>query len=225
MIHNLLFTNELEDINIAIGILIAKNIHVSKPLPLMETKLKALLDLREHEELTPIEEKFRDESRNMLRNGDFKPTGRSKPASEYLLRAAKEGSFPRINTVVDVNNLISLKYMIPISLWDLDQADAIHYLFRLGKDGEEYIFNQSHQSINAKDLITGFKIQRDRDIPIINPIKDSMKTKTTLSTKHVGVAIYFPLTAGTKDDLRGIIREFSILLDAISDSSTEYDII
>lgn len=225
MIHKFLFTNKLDNTDVAIGILIAKNVHVSKTLPLLETKLKTLLERRKNEDLTPHEEKFREESRNMLRNGDFKPTGRNKPASEYLLRAVQEENFPRINTVVDINNFISLKYMVPISLWDLDQADCVHYMFRLGKDGEEYVFNSANQSIQLRDLVTGFTIQRNKDIPIINPIKDSLKTKTTTSTRNIGAAIYFPLQAGTKDDLRNIIREFSILLDGISENETEYDII
>lgn len=225
MIHKFLFTNKLENTDIAIGVLISKKIHVSKTLPLLETKLKTLLAQRKNEPLTSHEEKFREESRNMLRNGDFKPTGRNKPASEYLLRTVQEDTFPRINTVVDINNFISLKYMIPISLWDLDHADCVHYVFRLGKEGEEFVFNSANQSIDLKDLVTGFTIQRNKDIPIINPIKDSLKTKTTTSTRNIGAAVYFPLKAGTKDDLRDIVREFSILLDGISESETEHDII
>src|SRR5690606_14984603 len=46
-------------------------------------------------------------ARDMLRHGRYKPTGRGKPASEYLLRALAEGDFPRIHAVVDVNNLVS----------------------------------------------------------------------------------------------------------------------
>src|SRR3712207_7695492 len=45
----------------------------------------------------------------LLRNGGFRPSGRNKPASEYLAQAAREGRFPRINNLVDVNNLVSLR--------------------------------------------------------------------------------------------------------------------
>jgi DNA/RNA-binding domain of Phe-tRNA-synthetase-like protein len=167
-------------------------------------------------ELNEREENFRLESRNMLRNGDYKPTGRGKPASEYLLRAAQEDNFPRINTVVDINNYISLKYMIPISLWDLDSATTAQYIFRLGNENENFIFNESEQKIELKDLVTGFKVDRYKEIPIINPIKDSLKTKTTTSTRNVGAAIYYPLKAGSKEYLREeIIWEFSTLLEGI----------
>ena len=39
--------------------------------------------------------------RDLLRAGGFKPAGRSKPASEYLVRAAGEGKLAGINLVVD----------------------------------------------------------------------------------------------------------------------------
>ena len=79
----------------------------------------------------------------MLRNGSYKPTGRGKPANEYLLRAAGEGSFPATNALVDANNLVSLKHMVPISVWDLDLASSHHTLFRLGRDDERYVFNRA----------------------------------------------------------------------------------
>jgi hypothetical protein len=39
--------------------------------------------------------------RDMLRPGGCKPTGRGKPASEYLVRAASEGQLAPINLAVD----------------------------------------------------------------------------------------------------------------------------
>ena len=124
MIHKLLFTNKLENKDIAIGIILAHNVRLTNPLPSLEAKLRFLLEDRQQDKLTDTQEKLRVESRNMLRNGDYKPTGRGKPASEYLYREVQNGNFPRINTVVDINNFISLKYMVPISMWDLDQAST-----------------------------------------------------------------------------------------------------
>src|SRR5947209_5832461 len=45
---------------------------------------------------------IRESVRALLRKGGFKPTGRSKPASEYLVRAVSEGSLSSINLAVDV---------------------------------------------------------------------------------------------------------------------------
>ena len=45
--------------------------------------------------------------RDLLRQGGFKPTGRSKPASEYLIKAADRGSLSPIDVAVDACNAVS----------------------------------------------------------------------------------------------------------------------
>jgi len=90
--------------------------------------------------------------RDMLRNGRYKPAGRAKPSSEYLLAAALDGSFPRVNPLVDAVNLASLKYMYPMSIFDADRAGQA-LLCRLGAPGEDYVFNSSGQKIDVEDLV------------------------------------------------------------------------
>ena len=43
--------------------------------------------------------------RDLLRHGGFKPTGRSKPASEYLVKAAAQDTLSPINVAVDACNV------------------------------------------------------------------------------------------------------------------------
>ena len=43
--------------------------------------------------------------RDLLRAGGYKPSGRSKPASEYLAAAYAKQAFPRINALVDACNV------------------------------------------------------------------------------------------------------------------------
>lgn len=146
-------------------------------------------------------------TRDMLRNGSYKPTGRGKPASEYLARAAGEGTFPRINALVDVNNLVSLWSGLPISLWDLDLAAADRYTFRLGREGESYVFNGSGQELDLRDLAVGV---RDRDdTPIVSPIKDSHATKTTPDTRRVAAAVYAPANLVAADELAVLCIDFT----------------
>ncbi len=90
--------------------------------------------------------------RDMLRNGRYKPAGRAKPSSEYLLAAALEGGFPRVNPFVDAVNLASLKYRYPMSIFDADRAGRA-LLCRLGAPGERSVFNSSGQEIDVEDLI------------------------------------------------------------------------
>jgi len=131
--------------------------------------------------------------RNMLRFGSYKPAGRSKPSSEYLLAAALDGSFPLINGPVDANNAVSLEWGYPASIFDLDLCGTALFL-RRGAAGESYIFNPSGQRIDVTDLLCVCRAQGDAWVPCGNPVKDAMATKTSDSTRHVAAVIYAPAT-------------------------------
>jgi DNA/RNA-binding domain of Phe-tRNA-synthetase-like protein len=146
----------------------------------------------------------------MLRNGVYKPTGRGKPASEYLLRVAKDdvGSFPRINGPVDTNNLVSLRYCVPISVWDRDLARTDEYEFRLGYADESYVFNPTGQTLALRDLMCGCGLYAERgSMPIVTPIKDSLATKLTNASTRLAACIYYPLSAGSSEHLTEVVQE------------------
>lgn len=172
--------------------------------------------------LGEIEEARRVAARDILRNGSYKPTGRGKPASEYLLRAAsqQEHAFPRINAPVDICNYLSLRYVVPISLWDLDRAASDQYVFRLGREGEGFAFNHAGQRIDMKDLLCGCRVAgNDPDAlpdgePIVNPVRDSMATKTTPETTRVAACVYAPTRAMSEEVLQSLCEEFAALLSA-----------
>jgi hypothetical protein len=86
----------------------------------------ALLGLLDLNAAAPLErsEEVRKAVRDLLRHGGYKPTGRGKPASEYLVRASGEGKLSPINLVVDACNVASLHSGLPISVVDLDLAEA-----------------------------------------------------------------------------------------------------
>lgn len=135
----------------------------------------------------------RDESvraavRDMLRWGGYKPTGRGKPASEYLVRAAGEGALGSINLAVDVCNAVSLHSGLPISVVDLDLARP-SFRIAVAPEGASYVFNRSGQEIDLSGLVCLF----DVDGPCANAVRDAQRTKTrpeTLRTLSVvwGVA-------------------------------------
>src|SRR6266705_1773581 len=82
----------------------------------------------------------REAVRRLLRQGGFKPTGRSKPASEYLIKAVREGALSSINFVVDVCNVVSLHSGLPISVVDLDRART-PFRVSVAPPGASYVFN------------------------------------------------------------------------------------
>lgn len=115
--------------------------------------------------------------RDVLRHGGFKPTGRSKPASEYLGRAAAEGTLGSINAAVDAGNAVSLHSGLPISVVDLARAKA-PFRIAIAGAGASYVFNASGQSIDLEGLVCLF----DQEGPCANAVKDAQRTKTQEDT-------------------------------------------
>lgn len=141
---------------------------------------QALLELLRLDATAPLarDEQVRSDVRDLLRVGGYKPTGRGKPASEYLVRAAEEGGLRSINLVVDACNAVSLHSGLPISVVDTELARAP---FRIGVAGEDvtYVFNASGQEIDVAGLLCLF----DADGACANAVKDSQRTKTRDETR------------------------------------------
>ena len=124
------------------------------------------------------DEAVRGAVRDLLRVGGYKPTGRGKPASEYLVRAATEGALTSINAAVDVCNAVSLHSGFPISVVDLDRASA-PFRIALAPEGAAYVFNSSGQEIDLAGLLCLF----DAEGPCANAVRDSQRTKTHDDTR------------------------------------------
>ena len=212
--------NTLPREDAALGVVRAEGLSTATTPPGFEAQLAALL-ARRAGPLNQAEEAVRTAARGLLRNGRYKPKGRGKPASEYLLRAAGDDAhpFPRINAPVDIANYISLKTVVPVSLWDLDRADATRFGFRLGRADEAYVFNTAGQTITLEDLIVGCSLAHEDDDgqPIVNPVKDSLATKTTEQTRRVAACIYTPLSVISPDELLVLCAEFAALLAGCGD--------
>jgi DNA/RNA-binding domain of Phe-tRNA-synthetase-like protein len=115
--------------------------------------------------------------RDLLRHGGFKPTGRNKPACEYLAQAAERGELGSINAAVDVCNAVSLHAALPISVVDLDRARS-PLRIESAAPGASYVFNRSGQAIDLEGLLC----LCDADGPCANAVKDSERTKTSPAT-------------------------------------------
>jgi DNA/RNA-binding domain of Phe-tRNA-synthetase-like protein len=124
------------------------------------------------------DEAVRAAVRDLLRHGGYKPTGRGKPASEYLVRAATEQALASINVAVDICNAVSLHSGFPISIVDLDRARPP---FRIGiaHAKSSYVFNVSGQEIDLGGLLCLF----DAEGPCANAVRDAQRTKTRPETR------------------------------------------
>ncbi|MDP3178522.1 MAG: hypothetical protein Q8M76_11520 [Spirochaetaceae bacterium] len=160
--------------------------------------------------------------RDMLRYGTYKPAGRSKPSSEYLLAAALDGSFPLVNGPVDANNAVSLEWGYPASVFDLAKTGGELFL-RRGEPGEAYVFNPSGQEIDLRDLLVACR----RSVggmepgmepgwepgwePCGNPVKDAMATKVFDEARDAVAIVYAPI-ADPAQRLESCASRFALLL-------------
>lgn len=152
------------------------------PAPLGElTTPQWLAELLDADAETPLQrsEELRQAVRRMLRHGGYRPTGRGKPSSEYLLRAAGEGKLGPINPCVDACNAASLHSGLPISVVDLDRVRP-PLRIDLAGEGAAYVFNPAGQEIRLEGLLCLF----DAAGPCANAVKDAQRTKTGPGTRR-----------------------------------------
>lgn len=128
--------------------------------------------------LVEVDPLLRSSVRSMLKWGGFKPSGRSKPASEYLAQAQAEGGLQPINPAVDLGNLISLRSGFPVSVIDAERA-VPPYRLAVVPEKSRYVFNPSGQELDLKGLLCLW----DAVGPCGSPVKDSQRTKTDLQTR------------------------------------------
>jgi len=154
------------------------------------------------------DEALRRAVRDVLRYGGYKPTGRGKPASEYLVRTAGEGGIGSINAAVDACNVVSLHSGFPISVVDADRARP-PYRIAVGAAGERYVFNPSAQTIDVSGLLCLY----DAAGPCANAVKDSERTKTTPETRRTLTVVWG--ADGFEDRLDIAVSWYRELLDRL----------
>jgi DNA/RNA-binding domain of Phe-tRNA-synthetase-like protein len=182
--------NLIADPAFAAGLVWAEGVRTEPSAPALQKLIAELVQLRSAEEFPPLP--IKDAVRKLLKRGGFKPSGRNKPASEYLAQAAREGRFPLINNLVDINNLLSLETGLPISLLDA-RAFGGQVRLRCGRAGESYVFNSAGQEIDLEGLICACGGDGPEGVPLGNPVKDSMAGKLQADTSSVIGVIYASL--------------------------------
>ena len=130
-------------------------------------------------------EGVRKAMRDLLRHGGYKPTGRGKPAAEYLVRAASEGPLPEINLVVDLINVVSLHAGVSISVVDLELLQPPLAVRRADPEAS-YVFNASGQTIQLGGLLC----LHDAQGPCANAVKDAQRSKTRPQTTRVLMLVW-----------------------------------
>ncbi|MDR5710400.1 MAG: phenylalanine--tRNA ligase beta subunit-related protein [Armatimonadota bacterium] len=112
---------------------------------------------------------------------------KNRPSSEALLRRVLRGqTLPSINVLVDVVNLCSLKFLLPIGLYDLDRVRG-GVCVRLGRPGETYESLGKGAFRADRRLVVA-----DEQGPMGGPTNDSLRTAVTEDTRRCLAVIFAP---------------------------------
>lgn len=131
-------------------------------------------------------------ARGLYRRTGLDPT-RTRPSSEALLRRVLKGqSLYQVNNLVDAGNELSLRLLLPLGLYDLDQVKGC-VTVRLGHDGEEYPGIRK-DVVHLQGRLGLF----DNDGPFGSPTSDSPRTCITEQTRSALLVLYLP--AGLEED-------------------------
>ncbi len=124
--------------------------------------------------------------RRMFHECGIDPT-HDRPSSEALLRRVlKGGGLPRINPLVDANNLSSLELLLPIGIYDAFRLVG-EGLARFGRTGETL------EAIGRRELdMEGVLTLADGLGPFGSPISDSVRTMVRPETTRVLSVLFIP---------------------------------
>jgi DNA/RNA-binding domain of Phe-tRNA-synthetase-like protein len=141
-------------------------------------------------------------ARALYRRFGIDPT-KTRPSSEALLRRAVRGDpFPRINSLVDVANVMSLLAQSPVGLYDLDRVEGA-LTIRVGADGEGYEgIRKYHVNVGGRLCVA------DAFGPCGNPTSDSARTMITTETERAAWIWFVPVAEATIDRTAELVASY-----------------
>jgi DNA/RNA-binding domain of Phe-tRNA-synthetase-like protein len=195
----------------ALGLVTALVVTGDTPAPLLEE-----MRLREAELLKlPEPRAFLESSKILATRSGYKALGkdpsRYRGSAEALLRRISSGkSFPQINSVVDIINLVSVECRLPVGLYDLAHVQG-DIVFRAGRAGETY------KGIGKYDLnLEGLPVFCDETGPHGSPTSDSERTMVTPATQRIAAIV---VSFGGSEGLETPCQRMSELLQRYAEGS------
>jgi DNA/RNA-binding domain of Phe-tRNA-synthetase-like protein len=147
-----------------------------------------------------------------------KEASRYRGSAEALARRILQGKgLYEINTVVDLNNLVSLETLHPVGSYDLDRLTS-PITFRIGAEGESYK-GIGKETINIASL----PVFVDANGPYGGPTSDSERAMISEGTKNLMlVIISFVGSEGLKEQISRAVQLLVSYAEAPSDQITTF---
>jgi DNA/RNA-binding domain of Phe-tRNA-synthetase-like protein len=142
-------------------------------------------------------------ARDLYKRFGVDPT-RVRPSSEALLRRIKKGdALPRVNSLVDVANAMSVQLQVPVGLYDLEKVKGEELVIRLGAQGETYD-GIGKERVN----VAGRICVADAAGACGNPSADSSRTMITTDTERAAWIYFLPVRDDDVDRTAELVAVF-----------------
>jgi DNA/RNA-binding domain of Phe-tRNA-synthetase-like protein len=186
------------DIDVEIVALELYELEVVPPREDFELEVKRATQAARSGEVGPI-----GRARELYRRYGTDPT-RMRPSSEALLRRIRKGEpMPRINSLVDVANALSVQLQVPVGLYDLGKVAGDELVIRLGVKGESYE-GIGKERVNVEGRIC----VADAEGACGNPTADSARTMITTATETAAWIYFLPVRDEDVDRTAELIAVF-----------------
>ena len=186
------------DIDVEVVALELYELEVVPPRDDFELEVKRASQAVKLGEVGPV-----NRARELYRKFGIDPT-KVRPSSEALLRRMKKGEpLPRVNSLVDVANAMSVQLQVPVGLYDLGHVKGDELVIRLGVEGESY------EGIGKERVnVAGRICVADAEGPIGNPSSDSARTMITTDTQDAAWIYFLPVRDDDVDRTAELIAVF-----------------
>ncbi|KMK75630.1 B3/4 domain-containing protein [Alkalihalobacillus pseudalcaliphilus] len=156
--------------------------------------------------------------RQVFKEIGFSPS-KYRPSSESLLRRIKKGNYLKpIDSAVDLTNFFSIKYEIPIGIYDSDHLSG-NLQIRIGANDEMY------QSLHGREQwMNGILLSADEQGPFGSPIVDSTRTRATENTKNA-VQIFYLQPEMSKQESNQLLEAAANMFTQLNGGSSHISLL
>lgn len=186
------------DIDVEPVVLELYELEVTPPREDFELEVARTVQAVRSDDVRPV-----NRARELYRRFGLDPT-RVRPSSEGLLRRLKKGEpLPRINSLVDIANALSVQLQVPVGLYDLEKTKGSELVIRLGAEGEGYTgIGKEHVNVGGRICVA------DAEGPCGNPSADSARTMITTATENAAWIYFLPVSDDEIDRTAELVAVF-----------------
>jgi DNA/RNA-binding domain of Phe-tRNA-synthetase-like protein len=204
--------------NFKIGAITYHDIAISESPQMIKGRFQLFLESLKLEDKSAADYPGVAEYRSVFKKLGTDPS-RYRPASEALLRRILSGKdLPPINSGVDVNNFFSIRFAIPIGLYNLDKVSG-DVEIRVGG------VNDTYEGLNGREMsMEGKLLTADDTGAFGSPIVDSKRTMVDESVKNALHIVYLLPSMG-ESEAEELLQSMASMFTQVNGGSAEIQVV